>query len=493
MTVGLKRLQWLVITLTIFATSTFSVAQAQTRSHNRPPVISGTPATTVTAGSAYSFTPTASDPEGRLLTFMINNRPAWATFSRTNGQLQGTPQSASAGTYGNITIGVSDGRRIAWLPAFSIAVTAAAGNSAPTISGTPPTSAKPGVQYTFQPSAADANGDPLTFSIANRPLWATFNATTGALAGMPTATSVSGTNIIISVSDGKLSASLPAFAINVVASANAPPVISGAPPTSATVGTAYAFTPTASDANGDALTFSIANTPAWATFSTSTGRLQGTPAAANVGSSTNIIISVSDGQSTTSLPAFAIAVSAASSNAAPTISGTPPTTATVGTAYAFQPTANDANGDPLTFSIANQPTWATFSTSTGLLQGTPAAANAGAWPNITIRVSDGKITTSLPAFAITVSGATTTGSATLNWQPPTQNTDGSALTNLAGFKVYWGTSQGTYPNSVTLNNPGLASYVVGNLTSGTYFFVVTSINATGSESARSNSASKTIP
>jgi len=493
MTVGLKHLQWLAIALTTVATSTLSVAEAQTRSRNRPPVISGTPATAVAAASTYSFTPVASDPEGRLLTFMINNRPAWATFDRTDGHLQGTPQSANVGTYSNIAIGVSDGRRTAWLPAFSIAVTAAAGNSAPTISGTPPTSAKPGVQYTFQPSAADANGDALTFTIANRPLWATFNASTGALTGTPATTSVGGwTNIIIGVSDGKLSASLPAFAIN-VAAGNVPPTISGAPQSTATVGAAYAFTPTASDANGDPLTFSIANTPAWATFSTSTGRLQGTPAAANVGNWTNITISVSDGQSTTSLPAFAITVSAASSNAAPTISGTPPTSATVGAAYAFTPTASDANGDALTFSIANLPTWAAFSTSTGRLQGTPAAANVGGWANIVIQVSDGKITTSLPAFTITVSAATTTGSATLSWQPPTQNTDGSALTNLAGYKVYWGTSQGTYPNSVAVNNPGLASYVVDNLVSGTYFFVVTSVSATGSESARSNSASKTIP
>jgi hypothetical protein len=493
MTVGLQRLQWLVVTLTIITTLALSPAEAQTRYRNRPPTISGTPPTTITAGGTYTFTPTATDPEGRLLTFLINNRPAWASFSRTNGQLTGSPQTA--GTYSNIAIGVSDGRKIAWLPAFNITVTAAAGNQAPTISGTPSTAAKPGVQYAFQPTASDPNGDPLTFTIANRPTWATFNVSTGALTGTPATTSVgSWTNIVISVSDGKLKASLPAFAIT-VAAANTPPTISGTPPTTATVGTAYAFTPSASDANGDALTFSISNLPGWATFSASTGRLQGTPAATNVGSFGNIVIRVSDGQSTTSLPAFAIQVNAATStNAAPTISGTPPSTATVGVGYAFQPSASDANGDLLTFSIANLPRWATFSTSTGRLQGTPAAADVGGYTNIVIGVNDGKTTTSLPAFAINVNAApTATGSATLSWVPPTQNTDGSTLTNLAGYKVYWGTTQGTYPNSVTLNNPGLASYVVGNLAPGTYFFVVTSVNTTGSESVRSNAASKTIP
>ena len=100
---------------------------------------------------------------------------------------------------------------------------------------------------------------------------------------------------------------------------------------------------------------------------------------------------------------------AAPTNSAPTISGAPPTTATVGVAYAFTPSASDANGDALSFSIANKPAWAAFSTATGALTGTPAAGNVGATSGIVIRVSDGKATTSLPAFTITVAAAATTG------------------------------------------------------------------------------------
>ena len=113
------------------------------------------------------------------------------------------------------------------------------------------------------------------------------------------------------------------------------------------------------------------------------------------------MISVSDGSASASLPAFAIAVSNAT-NRAPVISGTPPTSVTQGTAYSFQPTASDADGDPLTYSIANRPSWATFSTTTGRLQGTPTASNVGTFSNIAISVSDGKVTANLPAFAIAV-------------------------------------------------------------------------------------------
>ena len=109
--------------------------------------------------------------------------------------------------------------------------------------------------------------------------------------------------------------------------------------------------------------------------------------------------------------------------------------------------------DPLTFSIANPPAWASFDAATGRLSGTPAAQHVGTTSGIVISVSDGEATTSLAAFNITVQ-AVATGSATLSWTPPTTNTDGSPLTNLAGYKVYWGPSQGTYPNSVTLNEPG---------------------------------------
>ena len=162
-----------------------------------------------------------------------------------------------------------------------------------------------------------------------------------------------------------------------------------------------------------------------------------------------------------------------------------------GTPYSFQPTASDADGDPLTFSISNAPSWATFSTATGRLQGTPTAGNVGTFSNIVIRVNDGKTTASLPAFSITVV-AVTNGSATLTWTPPTTNTNGSALTNLTGYRVYWGPAVGNYTQSVSVNNPGLSTYVVESLVPGTYYFAVAAVNSLGGESAKSSVASKTI-
>jgi hypothetical protein len=278
-----------------------------------------------------------------------------------------------------------------------------ANNLAPVISGTPPTSVIVGNTYNFQPSATDANGNRLKFSISNKPAWANFSSQTGQLQGTPGSSSV-GTysNIVISVSDRRTSASLPAFSIRVDApvSANTAPVIGGTPATSVMAGSTYSFQPTATDADGDSLTFSITNKPSWASFSSSTGQLSGTPATS--GSYSNIVISVSDGQASASLAAFTIAVQAA--NDPPTISGTPATSGVAGSTYSFQPAATDADGDSLTFSITNKPSWASFSSSTGQLSGTPATS--GSYSNIVISVSDGQASANLPAFSIDVLSST---------------------------------------------------------------------------------------
>jgi hypothetical protein len=85
-----------------------------------------------------------------------------------------------------------------------------------------------------------------------------------------------------------------------------------------------------------------------------------------------------------------------------------------------------------------------------------------------------------------------TGTATLDWTPPTENSDGSALTNLAGYTVYYGTSPDKLTESVKVSNPGLTAYTVTNLTSGTWYFAVTSYSTAGVESSRSGVISAKI-
>jgi hypothetical protein len=205
--------------------------------------------------------------------------------------------------------------------------------------------------------------------------------------------------------------------------------------------------------------------------------------------------------------AFAMSI-ASVSHATTTIDGvgSPPTSVDVERWYGFQTWATDTDGRTVSYSIKNKPSWATFDTTYGHLYGIPPTSAAGTYPNIVISASDGISQASLPAFTIVVEGAggstsggggTTTppssgsGSATLSWQPPTANTNGTAIKNLAGYTVYYGTNTNNY-TSVKLANPGLTSYTISNLPAGSYSFAVVAYNTAGETSQYSSVVTKTI-
>jgi Putative Ig domain len=164
-----------------------------------------------------------------------------------------------------------------------------------------------------------------------------------------------------------------------------------------------------------------------------------------------------------------------------------------GSTYAFQPAASDPSGLTLGFSVQNKPAWATFSIASGLLNGTPNSTQTGTYANITISASDGQHSSALPAFSIVVSAPAPTGTALIALTPPTQNTNGSALTDLAGFRIYYGTSPSSLTQLVQLAGTSTMSYTVNSLASGTWYFAATAYSSAGMQSAMSTPVSKTIP
>jgi hypothetical protein len=550
---------------------------------NQPPTISGTPAAQVTVGNAYDFMPAAGDPDGDKLSFAIAGKPAWANFDQATGHLWGSPTSANEGVYQGIGISVSDGSEVASLSVFSITVNGRP-NQPPTIDGTPPTQVTVGNEYSFTPSGGDPDGDPLMFTIIGMPDWANFDAGTGRIWGIPTATDEGlFSGIRISVSDGNDSASLPVFSITVIGLPNQPPSISGTPPTEVTIGSIYDFMPDANDPDGDALTFSITGKPSWASFDTGSGHLSGAPVEADIGAYAGIQIRVSDGEDTVSLPSFNVTVKDLP-NQPPTISGKPAAEVTVNSSYDFQPQASDPDGDDLVFSINGKPGWANFNSNNGRLWGTPDEGDEGTYANVKISVSDGSASAALPAFAITVNGlqnrapsisgspatevmvdsvysftptasdpdgdvlifsisgkpswasfnsttgqlsgtpgagdvgthsnivisvsdnadsvslssfsidviAQALGSASLSWDAPTLNADGSELMDLAGFRIYYGTSVDSMTSVETIDNPTVTIHLVENLHTGLWYFKATAFDTSGNESVDSNITSKMI-
>lgn len=267
--------------------------------------------------------------------------------------------------------------------------------------------------------------------------------------------------------------------------------LAGSPVTSVVAAHYYAFQPSAGNSTGYKPTFAVSNKPSWASFDAGTGRLYGTPVPANVGTYANVVISVTAGSLRASLAAFALKV-LPPSNSPPKISGAPAASVFAPGAYSFQPAASDPNGLRIVFGIWNKPAWLSFDVATGRLYGTALAANVGSYSNIVITAYDGYAKASLSTFGITVKAAVSvpppppppTSAATVSWIPPTQNTDGTVLTNLAGYRLYYGTTTTNLDHSVAVANPGLARYVIENLSPTTWYVAMTAYNTGGQESDR---------
>lgn len=188
------------------------------------------------------------------------------------------------------------------------------------------------------------------------------------------------------------------------------------------------------------------------------------------------------------------------SNSPPVISGAPSTSLTVGTPWSFQPSASDPDGDPLHFSASGLPAWANINARTGLVSGTPDSAASGTTARITITVSDGEEQASLGPFQITVASTPTTppvvtnGTATLQWTPPVEYADGTALpaSQLSGYRIYHGTSPDELEAVHQTPSPDATVYTLDGLGRGTHYFAVTAVTVEGVESRLSNVGTKTI-
>lgn len=166
-----------------------------------------------------------------------------------------------------------------------------------------------------------------------------------------------------------------------------------------------------------------------------------------------------------------------------------------GRAYSFVPTASDPDGDSLTFSIRNRPPWASFNTATGGLSGTPGSGDAATYNNISISVSDGATNANLAPFSVTLNGAAPqTGSATVSWVAPVARADGNALalSEIAGYMLYYGESAGDYPNSLQIDDATSTSVTMTDLPFGTYYFVMTTKDTEGNESVFSEMVTKVV-
>jgi hypothetical protein len=115
----------------------------------------------------------------------------------------------------------------------------------------------------------------------------------------------------------------------------------------------------------------------------------------------------------------------------------------------------------------------------------------GTYAGISITVSAHGTTESTAPFSIIVADSVS-GTSELSWVPPTENTNGTPLSDLAGYKIYYGNSPTALTLSTELNSPTADTYVVTNLSPGTWYLELRAVSSSNLESAASNIASKVI-
>ncbi len=285
---------------------------------NAAPVISGNPPISIDEGSAYSFTPVTFDADGDILVFSVENLPSWAIFNTGTGRVSGTPGQEDAGTYSGVTIRVSDGAASATLPAYDIVVNDVTVVPPPDDSTPPPVETAPvlltanvvdtRVVLTWSQGGLSPDGgyDVFVDGVDTNNLYRTVALTV-------TVGPLDMTSRHCFTVESRYTTSSAFYPSNQLCTeaqepANQAPVISGTASASATAGDAYGFTPSASDADNDSLSFSVNNLPSWASFDEQSGAITGTPAESDVGVYSNIVVSVSDGVESVSLAPFSVEV-----------------------------------------------------------------------------------------------------------------------------------------------------------------------------------------
>jgi hypothetical protein len=161
-----------------------------------------------------------------------------------------------------------------------------------------------------------------------------------------------------------------------------------------------------------------------------------------------------------------------------------------GVAYQYQPIATDPEHDSLTFSAENLPPWASIDSTTGRIAGTPQTSDVGAHEGIVITVADATHRVASNPFSIHVADAG--GVASLQWQRPASRVDGAPLDDLAGYRILYGRDPQDLDRSIFIPDPALTSYEFATLESGTWYFAVAGISASGLEGPPTVAASKSI-
>ena len=357
---------------------------------NAAPVLAAIAAQSTVRGSAVSLALSASDADGDTLTWSATGLPAGLAINPATGFISGTVSATANASY-NASVSVSDGKDSA-TRTFTWATTAPP-NQPPVLAAIAAQSTVRGTAVSLALSASDADGDALTWSATGLPAGLAINATTGLISGTVSATANASYNASVSVSDGKDAASRTfTWATTAPIPANQPPVLAAIAAQSTVRGTAVSLALSASDADGDVLTWSATGLPAGLAIHPNTGLISGT-VSATANDSYNASVSVSDGKDSASRTFTWTTTAPTPANQPPVLAAIPVQSHVRGFAISLALSAHDPDGDALSWSAAGLPPGLGINASTGLIAGSISLTAAASY-NVTATVSDGQASAS---------------------------------------------------------------------------------------------------
>lgn len=349
---------------------------------NRPPVVTALPDRTDAENDTVTVTVTASDADGQALTYSAVNLPPGVAINATTGIITGTLSYTAAGTYA-VQVRVFDGlatttRTFTWVVTnVNRPPTAAAGNRTDPENTT----------VSFAITSADPDGDVLTFSATGLPAGIAIHPTTGVISGTLGYATGGEYDVVVTVSDGSLTATAPFHWT--VTDVNAPPVITTPGNRTNAEGDSVSVAIVASDADGQALTYTASGLPPGLTID-STGLITGLLSYTTFGTYPAATVTVSDGVTSRSVT-FTWTVT--NVNQPPVVVNPGTQTSAEGAIVSLPISASDPDGQPLTYSASGLPTGLSINPTTGIITGTLGYAVFGTY-TVTVTASDGSLSDS---------------------------------------------------------------------------------------------------
>jgi hypothetical protein len=357
-------------------------------SPNRPPIFVSTPVGTAQLGKAYVYTARAEDPDGDPVTYQLIRSATGTQFNAATGQLTWTPDANDIGGSFVFQVRACDNKAACTDQTWNVTVSRT--NTPPRFISVPLINATEGQLYTYVPQVVDPDpGDMASLRWWMRgPAGMQMDIRNGTLTWTPNSTQGGQyfwTELVVCDDFGDcVGQQWEIYVINV----NNKPQITSVPPTKAVERRTYSYTPTFKDPDpNDKHTWQLTRSPSNVTFDAATGAITWTPSSADVGQFFTFTLVICDQDKNCDTQTWSVEVIRA--NTPPSITSTPPTTATRGVNYVHTPTATDPDPNEIfTWRLLRGSSDAQIDQTTGRISWTPGTADGGKTIAFEIQVCD---------------------------------------------------------------------------------------------------------